>query len=256
MVCTHLANSEAVALGLNRNLPDKDTPYPDAWCDECEKLRTKQGEWNEYNEGLCDIKFLCSECYRSVCTKNIKTKSSLADLKDYRWKCGSCDEWHYGPILDMKYTYPYYWSDKYADNPPDLTISANYPPTFLGKHLCAIENEHFFIRGIITLPVIGSDQSFRWGVWGSLSKENFDAVIKMEHEQTFVQLPPMFSWLSTKLDYYPETLSLKLNVHLNSLNEVPQFEPEPTDHPLAQEYYNGISPERVKEIMQQRFSNN
>jgi hypothetical protein len=33
----------------------------------------------------------------------------------------------------------------------------------------------------------------------------------------------------------------------------PHFELERTDHPLSQEQYNGITPERVKEIMRERL---
>lgn len=32
-----------------------------------------------------------------------------------------------------------------------------------------MDNEHYFIRGCIEIPVIGTEQKFIWGAWVSLS---------------------------------------------------------------------------------------
>jgi hypothetical protein len=63
----------------------------------------------------------------------------------------------------------------------------------------------------------------------------------------------MFSWLSTHIPEYPETLSLKMYAHIQSQELRPQFSLEPADHPLAQEYQNGMTAERVREIMLRRL---
>lgn len=34
-----------------------------AWCDECEKIRIKHGEWNEKSESFAQIKLICENCY-------------------------------------------------------------------------------------------------------------------------------------------------------------------------------------------------
>jgi hypothetical protein len=36
-----------------------------------------------------------------------------------------------------------------------------------------IAEEHFFIRGLIELPVRDGDGPFAWNVWVSISKQNF-----------------------------------------------------------------------------------
>lgn len=63
----------------------------------------------------------------------------------------------------------------------------------------------------------------------------------------------MFSWLSTQINGYPETLSLKMYAHIQEPGWRPSFELEESDHPLSQEYRHGITPERVKEIMISRL---
>lgn len=47
------------------------------------------------------------------------------------------------------------------------------PNSMLSSGQCVIKGQHFFIRGLIEIPVIGSEDVFSWGVWVSLSKENF-----------------------------------------------------------------------------------
>lgn len=127
------------------------------------------------------------------------------------------------------------------------------PQSFCGR---AIEDHDFFVRGLIHLPIIGSAETFRWGVWGSLSRENFETLLRMDDDPKRVELPPMFSWLSTQIDGYPDTLSLKMYAHIQEPSWRPNFELERTDHPLSQEYHNGITAERVKEIMMSRLPGN
>jgi hypothetical protein len=58
------------------------------------------------------------------------------------------------------------------------------------------------VRGVIHLPIVGTAETFCWGVWGSLSKENFEKLVKMFDEPERVELPPMFSWLSNQIEEY------------------------------------------------------
>jgi hypothetical protein len=182
---------------------------------------------------------------------------TLEDLANMRWKCGSCEEWHTGECLDFSYDSPYYWSKEYEEasggDEPLAGSSEERPATFLGEDYCAIEDHDFFMRGNIHLPIIGSAETFRWGVWGSLSRENFETLMRMAEDPKRAESPPMFSWLSTQIDGYPDTINLKMYAHIQEPGWRPNFELERTDHPLAQEYHNGITAERVKEIMMSRL---
>jgi hypothetical protein len=78
----------------------------------------------------------------------------------------------------------------------------------------------------------------------------------MDDNSSRVEVPSMFSWLSTKLPEYPDTLSLKMYAHIQEPGMRPHFSLGLTDHPLSQEYHRGITPERVKEIMMGRLPGN
>jgi len=128
--------------------------------------------------------------------------------------------------------------------------------TFLDEDYCAIDDKDFFVRGVIHLPIIGAAETFRWGVWGSLSRENFETLRKLDEHPKRVELPAMFSWLSNQIPEYPDTLSLKMYAQIQEPGWRPHFRVQPTDHPLAQEYHKGITAERVREIMLERVRGN
>ncbi len=79
--------------------------------------------------------------------------------------------------------------------------------------------------------MVDAEQDFEWGVWTSLSRDNFARTLDIweregrESEQTMVQTRP---------------LGLR-----------PLVELEPTDHPLAVEQREGITVARVQSIAEQ-----
>ena len=258
-VCTHLLG-ESAGLGFNRNEPDEENPFPDAWCDNCEIIRAAHDGWDEESGKLAEISLLCSGCYERARIRNTRPSVTLDDLAGLRWKCGTCDEWHTGPCLDFGVDSPYYWSDDHKKASKSFSLlpswSKKHKKTFLDEDYCAIEDRDFFVRGLIHLPIIGAAETLRWGVWGSLSRDNFNKLREMDNNASRVELPAMFSWLSTSLPEYPDTLSLKMYAHIQEPGMRPHFSLELSDHPLSQEYHKGISPERVKEIMFGRLGAN
>lgn len=251
-VCNHLPG-ESYGLGFERDEPSEEDPWPDAWCHACESLRISHNGWDNVPEDLCKFVVLCSGCYERARIRNTRPSVTFDDLAQLRWKCSHCDEWHYGPCLDYGYDKPFYWGKKEEEQSRQPQTDQARPKTFLNEDYCAIDDEYFFIRGVIHLPILGAAESLRWGVWGSLSRDNFEKLLRMENDPECVNLPPMFSWLSTKIADYPDTLSLKMYAHIQPPGTRPHFRLEPSDHPLALEYHQGITPERVKEIMLRRL---
>jgi len=105
---------------------------------------------------------------------------TLDDLKDLRWKCGACNEWHTGPMLDIGYDSPYYWTKKHAEADRKARLlpsrKRERPTTFLTEDICAIDDEDFFVRGVIHLPIIGAGETFRWSVWAIAKPREFRKV--------------------------------------------------------------------------------
>ena len=255
-VCSHLTEGSA-GLGFNREEPSEEKPFPDAWCDDCDLIFQAHEGWTDESQELVEIRVLCSGCYERARIRNTHTDVSFDDLAGLRWKCGTCEEWHYGPCLDFSYASPVYWTAgneaiEAIESESPNSGSDELPTSLLNEDICILDG-NYFVRGIIHLPIIGTKETFRWGVWGSLSRENFEKLMLMNDDPKRVELPPMFSWLSNQIDEYPDTLNLKMYAHIQEPDSRPIFELEPTDHPLSQEYHHGIAPERVREIMMPRL---
>lgn len=62
-VCTHLFHGEDQGF---HTADDPDNPRPDAWCDRCEAVLAREGEWNERAEAFAEIHRTCGTCYDIV----------------------------------------------------------------------------------------------------------------------------------------------------------------------------------------------
>ena len=154
------------------------------------------------------------------------------------FKCHTCGETHEG-LPDIGADYP----DPYFDVPEDERESR----LILTSDFCSIDDEHFFIRGVINIPIKGLDRGLGLGVWVSQKKENF-----LTYADNFDsdQIGPFFGWLSTRLACYSEdTFLLKTMAHFRDATQRPSIELEPTDHQLSIDQRNGISIERAWELV-------
>jgi hypothetical protein len=111
-----------------------------------------------------------------------------------------------------------------------------------------IDDEDFFIRGHIEIPIQGMTVPFAYSVWTSLSRKSHDRIGERWEAPDRASDPPYFGWLCTWLPNYPKTTSLKIMVQSREPGVVPLFTLEPTEHPLAVEQRNGISQARWHEL--------
>jgi hypothetical protein len=142
----------------------------------------------------------------------------------------------------------------HADRPAqywDVPENRLESDVFLTSDSCVIADQFFFIHGCIEIPVIGAEQPFVWGVWVSLKEENFftwqDHYVRSKRSH----IGPFFGWLSTVLPVYPNTLLLKTSVHLRDDGVRPMIVLERTEHPLTIEQSDGITLDRVMQIIHQ-----
>src|SRR5690242_18461999 len=105
----------------------------------------------------------------------------------------------------------------------------------LSSDQCVIDEQHFFIVANLELPVVGKEEPLSWDVGGSPTDRTFARICELWEQAGRESEPPYFGWLSTSLPGYPDTLSLKTNVHTRAVGRRPRIELEPTEHPLAVE---------------------
>ena len=150
------------------------------------------------------------------------------------YQCSICGENH-DELLGLAFEKPF--------DANDIPEEEHDQRVQLGSDLCVVDNEHFFIRGVIDIPVHGQDEPFGIGVWVSLKKENFYIY---ENHFDSDDIGPFFGWLSIDFMFGGEsTLLMKTSVHFLGNGECPQIVLDPTEHPLSVAQREGLSLDEV-----------
>ena len=161
------------------------------------------------------------------------------------FRCSKCGQWHDELPLDVGAAEPLYVEELSPDEKAQR-VSGEPGSDFRVLRRNAAE-VHYFIRGVIEIPVLGTDETFCYGVWTSLSESSYEKANAAYRVNG--SAGPLFGWLSNRLAGYPETLSLKTHVRVRPDLKA-SIELEPIDHPLAREQREGISIERVQQIVE------
>ena len=118
----------------------------------------------------------------------------------------------------------------------------------LSSDACVIDEQWFFVRGCLEIPVHDHEDTFSWGVWCSLSEDNFRRYGAAFDQVSREAGESFFGWLCSAIPNYPDTQQLKTMVRVRPWPTRPLVELEPTNHPLAVEQREGISAARAREI--------
>lgn len=115
---------------------------------------------------------------------------------------------------------------------------------------CVIDDEEFFVRTTLIIPIVDSEETLEYGTWSSLSEESYLAWRACFHEQHRSHLGTFFSWFVSLLPGFDDTLNLKSRIHLQDEGIRPHVELEPTDHPLAVAQRAGVTLHRAIELIE------
>ncbi len=97
------------------------------------------------------------------------------------YRCSRCGEWHDELPYAFHVAAPAVWSPELEDD----------GDSWLEEELCVVGGEHFFIRGLIKIPVVDAEHDFEWGVWTSLSRDNFARTLEIWEREGRETEPPM-----------------------------------------------------------------
>jgi hypothetical protein len=109
--------------------------------------------------------------------------------------CSCCGHVHEG-VADLVFAAPYYYYTVPADQREQRCV--------LASDLCSIDDEDFFIRGCLDIPIIGTDAHFSWGAWCSVNRANFEKYREVFADARQAHVEPFFGWFSVRLPGYPE----------------------------------------------------
>jgi hypothetical protein len=160
---------------------------------------------------------------------------------DLVWTCSCC-----GKQYDtLPFAFALDQPDPWAAVPPAERAQRGV----LWTDSCVIDGRDHFIRGRIVIPVIGCDNPFIWGTWARVSQADFKRFGELWDVAIREQEPPFGAQLANDIPIYPATFGLNCRVALKNARRRPSFVLEPIEHPLAIEQRDGITLDRVKQIV-------
>jgi hypothetical protein len=158
------------------------------------------------------------------------------------YKCSVCGKVHDEQPFDITYHKP----ADYFKVPPDERKTR----VMLTADLCSIDNIEFYIRGILPLPIKGSSEEFRWGVWARVQECDFKRYIELWDGHVQEDEPAFVGYLSGGIKAYPNSDMLEVRVHLQPGDQRPRFEVVSSQHPLGIDQHNGITMEQAHSFVE------
>ena len=158
------------------------------------------------------------------------------------FRCATCGQVHPGLPLD------------YGCKLPDEVYALDYVDGYLRSRsnhdFCTLDDARFFIRGVIALPMVETDDTFCWGVWLEVSKHAHDAYAQSFRDEATCEAQARGT-LANSLRGYAKTLGLAVDVTFMAPGDRPRFVlPSRSRHALAVDQRRGITSARHHQILE------
>ncbi|MEM1048964.1 MAG: DUF2199 domain-containing protein [Pseudomonadota bacterium] len=161
----------------------------------------------------------------------------------FEFRCRSCGEVHKGSP-SIGYAKPaHYYSVPEAERAHRVLLTSD---------TCAIDNDTYFVRGVMEIPIRGVDAPFTWGLWVSLSHDSFQRYLHTFHEDQTGTVS--FGWLPVTMRGYFDPTSartwdmLATDVVGRGPGNRPLIVPHKCDHPVYRDYAQGMDWDRAVAI--------
>jgi hypothetical protein len=112
-----------------------------------------------------------------------------------------------------------------------------------------VDQELFFHRGRLIIPVNDHAEDLIFNVWTSISQENFNMRIELWEDVNRTTQTPYFGWLQTEIPSYGKTLNIKTTALEQEPGIIPLIRIIEDDHRLTIDQTNGISYQQALQIV-------
>jgi hypothetical protein len=167
---------------------------------------------------------------------------SLLRCSAVSYICHQCGLSHEDIPLSFAADFP----DQYAN----MSSEDRDNRSIIGSDQCIINSEAFYVRGLLEIPILDSDDKFLWGLWASVKEEVFDELSDSWEEQgRESRRGPFKARLGNKLAVYPDTFNLKMTIKVQPVGTRPLFFIDEENHPLAIAQRVGMSANETQELV-------
>lgn len=151
----------------------------------------------------------------------------------YKYKCSCCGKEFEEIPLCFGFNYP----DYYFGIPPEereQRVSEE-------DSLMVIDDEHFFHRCRLIIPINDYEEDLVINVWLSISEENFEKRQSLWNDPNRINEKPYFGWFQSLIPTYGDTINIKAIAVEQVPDSIPQAEIIEEGHQLQIDQQDGIS---------------
>jgi hypothetical protein len=152
--------------------------------------------------------------------------------------CSVCGQHHDERLLDIRLGLP---GVIHAIDPDERTDRA-----WLADDFAVLDDERFFVRGLLELPIPDIDDRFAYGTWLEVEMPDFQELMRRWHADE--QFAPVDCVLANELEPYRGTVGLRATLHATSADKLPTVELAEAAHELVHAQHEGITVDRSDEL--------
>jgi|CXWL01.1.fsa_nt_gi hypothetical protein len=78
-LCQHLIDGSNLGFHWGLDEENPDSIWPDAWCDDCDAMLPRNGEWGEITRAFVGVKLVCDLCYEQARSRNWRQDTGVFD---------------------------------------------------------------------------------------------------------------------------------------------------------------------------------
>ena len=156
--------------------------------------------------------------------------------------CSICDQEHPGPPTAYSSTAPARWFELTEEQMGGSTLDGD---------MCSIgagDEREFFLRANVELEVTGAQDPLVFSAWVKLSPEDMARIVQRWELPERDSDPAYLGVLANDLPGYPQTIGLDVEIHTGEVGKRSRAVITPADHPLADQQWEGMTPEQVQGI--------
>jgi len=160
------------------------------------------------------------------------------------WVCSTCGETHEDVPLSFAADFP--------DNYANLDAEAREQRCIIGSDQCVIDEEQYYVRGCLEIPIQDTTEIFLWGVWALIRPDDFHEMSECWEEAGREDAHgPFKGRLGNDLRacYTPDAFNLELTLKLRPLGERPLLLIDEPSHPLAIAQKHGMTRDEVDALV-------
>ena len=152
--------------------------------------------------------------------------------------CSVCGEHHDQRLLDIRLALPHAIHLLDAD--------ARARRAWLADDFAVLDDERFFVRGLLELPIPRIDDRFAYGSWVEVSMPDFQELMRHWHDEA--QFDAVECTIANELEPYRDTLGLRGTLRATAPDKLPAIELADASHDLVNAQRRGISVGRSDEL--------